>query len=538
MSALERLHMPTEGALSTLSRYEALFELSSEINAATEILRVGEQLARRIKYVADVYSWRYFSLEREGADSRKDRQAMVIDGYRGNASVEHVPVERLCNVELRLWSQRRHSFLEGKELEEAKRALPEQFKKDDVVQIVVCPRFGDGGLQSMLMFSKRRHPFNELDVKFLTLASQIFHDKVYLLWEQKKLRDLEMAYLQQEITLRQSEKLAMLGKLSAGMAHELNNPAAAAQRSADQLRSAIEQLDRAQRNLGATKLDATQAAALSQLVASIGDLASRAADLDPLSRSDLEGDIEQWLEERGVEEAWELAPTLVSIGWDPSKLAEIVAPFGADQLPVILASLKGGYAASTLVEEIREATGRISEIVKAMRSYTYLDQAPVQRIDVQEGLNSTLVILRSKLKDGITVRRDYDPALPQIEAFGTELNQVWTNIIDNAISAMKGAGELVLRTYREDPWAVVEIKDTGPGIPEDIQSRIFDPFFTTKPPGEGTGLGLNISHNIVVQKHHGIIDVHSRPGETRFVVKLPLDLSATAPQNGTIESAR
>ena len=530
--------MATEGALSTLSRYEALFELSSEINAATEIERVGELLTRRIKYVADVYSWRYFSLEREDASSTTARQAMVIDGYRGNAGVKHIPEGELCTVELNLWSRKRSSFVEGAELEEAKRVLPEQFRKDDIVQIVVCPRFGGGGLQSMLLFSKRRQPFNELDVKFLTLASQIFHDKVYLLWEQKKLRDLENAYLQQEITLRQSEKLATLGKLSAGMAHELNNPAAAAQRSADQLRVAIEELDEAQRNLGAAALTEAESAALSRLVASTIDPGNRSADLDPLSRSDLEGDIEQWLEEKGVDEAWELAPALASFGWDAQKLAEITMPFGANHLPVILASLKSGHAASTLVEEIREATRRITEIVKALRSYSYLDQAPIQRIDVHEGLDSTLVILRSKLKDGIAVRRDYDPALPQIQAFGTELNQVWTNIIDNAVAAMNGAGELVLRTYREDPWLVVEIKDNGPGVPAEIQSRIFDPFFTTKPPGEGTGLGLNISHNIVVQKHHGRIDVHSSPGETRFVVKLPLDPSAMTPQRGTTEEAR
>ena len=530
--------MPAEDALSTLSRYEALFELLSEINAATEIPRAGELLVRRLKYVADVYSWRYFSLEREETDSRPDRMAMVIDGHRGEANVERIPVEQLCNVELSLWTRKRHFFLEGKELADAKSVLPRQFQKDDIVQIFVCPRFGAGRLQSMLLYSKRRQPFNDLDIKFLTLASQMFHDKVYLLWEQKKLRDLEMVYLQQEIALRQTDKLATLGKLSAGMAHELNNPAAAAQRSAAQLQTAIDELNQAQRNLGATELTSMQTTALSQLVASIGDLARRAADLDPLSQSDLEGDIEHWLEARGVEEAWELAPTLASMGLDPQKLSEAVTPFSADQLTVILASLKSAYTTSTLVGEIREATGRISEIVKALRSYSYLDQAPIQRIDIHEGLNSTLVILRSKLKDGITVRREYDPALPQIEAFGTELNQVWTNIIDNAVSAMNGVGELVLKTYREDPWVVVEIKDTGPGIPKDIQSKIFDPFFTTKAPGEGTGLGLNISHNIIAQKHHGTIDVSSKPGETCFVVKLPLDLSAMAPQDATTERAQ
>lgn len=531
--------MPAESALSTLSRYEALFELASEVNAAVEIARVSELLARRLKYVADVYSWRYFSLEREDPDSATEPGlAMVIDGYRGRARVERLPVERLCTVELSFWSGRRSSFLEGRELDDAKSVLPPQFHKDDIVQIFVCPRFEARQLQSMVLYSKRRHPFNELDIKFLTLVSQIFHDKIYLLWQQQKLRDLEMAYLQQEVMLRQSEKLATLGKLSAGLAHELNNPAAAAQRSAAQLRGEIDRLDHAQRELGAANLTEAQVVALSRLVAAIGDLARRAPEVDPLSRSDLEGDLERWLERRGLDEAWELAPTLASLGWDPQQLTEIDTEFGADQLGAILGSLTSRYTTSTLIEEIGEATGRISEIVKALRSYTYLDQAPIQQIDVHEGLNNTLVILRSKLKDGITVRRDFDPALPRIQAFGTELNQVWTNIIDNAISAMKGKGQLVLKTYREDPWVAVEIADTGSGIPEDIQSKIFDPFFTTKSPGEGTGLGLNISHNIVVQKHHGRIDVRSRPGETCFTVRLPLEAAVTVAESRATEGAQ
>jgi len=520
--------MTTEGALSTLPRYEALFELASEINVATEILGAGAVLARRLKYVADVYSWRYFCLELEDEASSMGRQAMVIDTDRGAVTVEHIPWDQLCSVELDLWRRERPSFLEDEELDAAKLVLPEQFKKNDIVQLFVCPKFGAGKLQSILLFSKRRAPFNELETKFLTLGSQIFHDKVYLLWQQEKLRDLEKAYLQQEIMLRQSEKLATLGKLSAGMAHELNNPAAAAQRSAGQLRTAIDQLDAAQRDLGAAALDAGQMSTLADVVASLKEATRSTPELDPIARADLEDELEHWLEQRGVEEAWELAPALASLGWDPPRLAEIVAPFSLEQLPVILTSLNCEQSASTLVEEIQVATGRISEIVNALKSYTYLDQAPVQRVDVHEGLNSTLIILRGKLTDGITVQRDFDPTLPQIEAFGTELNQVWTNIIDNAIGAMDGEGELVLRTYHEDPWIVVEIQDTGSGIPDEIQSKIFDPFFTTKPPGQGTGLGLNITHNIVVQKHHGRIEVRSSPGKTCFAVKLPLDVTSPA----------
>lgn len=519
--------MSTDSALSRLSRYEALFELSTEVNASTEIAQVGRLMVRRLKYVADVFSWRYFSLDPENPRTPSgQRAAMVIDGYRGKATVQNIPVERLCQVELDLWSARKTRFLEGDDLEAAKRTLPEQFHRDDIVQIFVCPRFGAAGLQSMLLYSKLTQPFNELDIKFLTLASQFFHDKVYMLWEHKKLRDLETAYLQQEMTLRQSEKLATLGKLSAGMAHELNNPASAAQRGAEQLRVEIDQLERAHRKLGETGLDKDQTTALERLIESITNRTGRPLDTDPLARSDLEGEIELWLEEQGIDEPWELAPTLATLGLDEGKLTEIAEPFTRDQLPAILASLSGAYSARALLEEIREGAGRISDIVKALKSYSYLDQAPIQSIDIHEGLNDTLLMLRNKLKDGIAIRREFDTDLPRIEAFGPELNQVWTNLIDNAVGAMEGSGELTLRTYKDERWLVVEIRDTGPGIPEAIQSKVFDPFFTTKPPGEGTGLGLNISHNIIVQKHKGEIQVRSKPGATCFEVKLPLDLGA------------
>ena len=178
-----------------------------------------------------------------------------------------------------------------------------------------------------------------------------------------------------------------------------------------------------------------------------------------------------------------------------------------------------------MLDEIAEGTKRISEIVRALKTYSYLDQAPVQNVNLHEGLENTLVMFRSRLKQGINVQRDYAADLPTIEAYGSELNQVWTNIIDNAIAAMNGQGEIILRTRREGGWVVVEITDSGPGIPPEIQAQVFDPFFTTKPPGEGTGLGLNISHNIVVQKHKGEIAVNSRPGQTTFQVRLPLVIS-------------
>jgi signal transduction histidine kinase len=198
--------------------------------------------------------------------------------------------------------------------------------------------------------------------------------------------------------------------------------------------------------------------------------------------------------------------------------------FTAKQVPAVLTWLVTGFTIFNILDEIGEGTRRISEIVKALKAYTYLDQAPVQNVDLHTGLENTLVMLRSRLKQGVIVHRQYAQDLPPIEAYGSELNQVWTNIIDNAIAAMNGQGEITLHTRREGNWVVVEITDTGPGIPKEIQSHIFDPFFTTKPPGEGTGLGLNISHNIIVQKHKGEISVTSQPGMTCFQVKLPLPL--------------
>jgi signal transduction histidine kinase len=339
-------------------------------------------------------------------------------------------------------------------------------------------------------------------------------------------RELEEAYLQQEIMLRQSEKLATLGKLSAGVAHELNNPASAAQRAVSQLEDSIFNLEQAEFGLGQLDLSPSHLKALEPHTQLVYQRVKEPILIDSLTRSDQEYEIETWLDENGVEDGWEYAPTLVSIGYTPQKLTELAQNFPGEKFQATVSLLCNLYTTRNLMNEIGQGMGRITDIVKALKSYTYLDQAPIQSIDIHEGLENTLVILRSKIGEGIVVHRDYANELPRINAYGSEVNQVWTNIIDNAIYALDGQGDIFLKTYQENSWVVVEIKDTGPGIPQDIQNKIFDPFFTTKPPGDGAGLGLNISHNIIVQKHKGMLTDDSRPGDTCFTVKLPVNLEA------------
>jgi signal transduction histidine kinase len=355
---------------------------------------------------------------------------------------------------------------------------------------------------------------------------ELLNQKEKVIELMRKNRELEEAYLQQEVMLRQNEKLATLGKLSAGVAHELNTPASAAQRAVGQLQDSIFNLEQAEFGLGQLDLSTSHLKALEPHTQLVYQRVKEPILIDPLTRSDQEVEIETWLEENGVEDAWELAPTLVSIGYTPQKLTDLAQNFSGEKFQATVSLLCNLYTTRNLMEEIGQGMGRITEIVKALKSYTYLDQAPIQSIDIHKGLDDTLVILRSKIWEGILVHRDYAKDLPRINAFGSEVNQVWTNIIDNAIYALDGQGEIFIKTYQENSWVVVEIKYTGPGIPQEIQNKIFDPFFTTKPPGDGAGLGLNISHNIIVQKHKGKLTVDSRPGETCFTVKLPVNTVA------------
>ncbi len=323
-----------------------------------------------------------------------------------------------------------------------------------------------------------------------------------------------------EAMLREREKLAALGTLSAGLAHELNNPAAAVQRSASLLKDELDRWAAATGALGTVVDDQEHAAYIAELATEVARHADEPTPLDPLDASDLAWELETFLSDRGVAEAGELASPLVSGGWDRAHLERIEAQFPGDGLGRVVTWLAAGSAVHALVAEVGTGAHRISEIVKAVKEYSFMDQAPAQRVDVRSGLDNTLVILRPKLKHGIAVVRDYQADLPEIDAFGSELNQVWTNILDNAIDAMGGAGEIRIRAFTRDADLVVEICDNGPGMPPEIRDRIFEPFYTTKGPGSGTGLGLHISHNVIA-RHGGRINVRSRPGETCFEVCLP-----------------
>ena len=327
--------------------------------------------------------------------------------------------------------------------------------------------------------------------------------------------------------LKKQEKLATLGRLSAGLAHELNNPAAAGQRAAKQLRDSINSIQTRLLDCLQGLPEAPRQRILQFQTEADCQLAS-CQILDPLTRSDREEDLTDWLEEHEISNAWKLAPIFVSGGLDQEQFGELAEKLSPAACSEALNWLGETLSLMGLIHEIEFSTSRISQLVKAIKSYSYMDQASLQEINLHEGLENALTMLNYKLKYGITVMRDYASDLPKISAYGGELNQVWINIIDNAAYALKSNPQpdsqptLWIRTTRVADSVQVEIKDNGAGIPESVQARMFEPFFTTKRMGEGSGLGLDIAQQIVVQRHQGEIKVSSQPGDTRFVVTLPI----------------
>ena len=318
---------------------------------------------------------------------------------------------------------------------------------------------------------------------------------------------------------QQRDRLAALGKLSAGLAHELNNPASAAKRATSQLRDILKKIKDASHELGRRDLSAAQKSEIEKLEATFTQLDGPPPDA--LTASDLEGRIDALLRSHGQNDLWQLSAGLARRNVKPEVLETLFGALEADTARAALVRIAASVEVADLLNEIESSTSRISDLVGAIKEYTYMDQAKVQNVDIVKSLETTLTILNHKLKRGVTVQRDYHRVPLLVNSFGSELNQVWTNIIDNAIDAMGGKGELRVRTYRDDGCVVVEIGDNGPGISPEIKSHIFEPFFTTKGVGEGTGLGLDTVQRIV-KKHKGNIQVSSKPGDTRFQVWLPL----------------
>lgn len=328
--------------------------------------------------------------------------------------------------------------------------------------------------------------------------------------------------------LRHSERMAQLGTLTAGVAHELNNPAAAVRRAASRLGDELDTYTA----LALRPASPAAALARQRMLALVADRGPSSDDGDALARSDAESAIEDWLGKRGVEQPWQLAPELVDAGVDVAALEQLDVEVEGPALSDAARFLVASRALRDLVYEIGEGSRRLSQTVRALKGHAYLDQAPVQDVDVVQGLEETLILLGHKTRH-VQVLREFDPDLPTITAFGSELNQVWTNLIDNACDALAAVADrvptLTLRSYRAGADVVVEVEDNGPGIREDVLPRIFDAFVTTKPPGQGTGLGLQISYRIVALEHRGELTVDSEPGRTTFRVVLPVRVHEPSP---------
>jgi signal transduction histidine kinase len=370
--------------------------------------------------------------------------------------------------------------------------------------------------------------------KFAQLMTEWFPMAVHLL------EGLFFGTRNTQEAIGQRERLLALGSLSAGLTHELNNPAAAAVRATGALRDRLAGLREGLAGIAAGPHDGKVLAELLRRQGDAVQLVASAPALSPLETSDREDEVAGWLDEHDVAGGWEMAPTFVQSGIDPQWLDETVqvlrqASADSCDIPAALRWMGDALDTELLLSEIADSVTRVSTLVGAARQYSQLDRAPYQVSDLHELLDSTLVMLAGKIGPDITVVKHYDRGLPRVPCYPAELNQVWTNLIDNAVAAMAGRGTLTITTSADGDRALVEIGDTGPGIPPELQDRIFEPFFTTKPVGQGTGLGLDISWRIIVTRHHGDLRVVSVPGDTRFRAWLPLEAAQPddAPADGS-----
>jgi signal transduction histidine kinase len=368
------------------------------------------------------------------------------------------------------------------------------------------------------------------DCRFLALPAQPFAT-VFRQWYPMAVHLLEGLFIgQRNIAelVAQRERLLALGKLTAGLTHELNNPAAAAARATAALRDRFAGMRHKLAMLSEERIDGEMLRSLTGLQEEFVGRITGTRELSALERSDLEDALVDWLDEHGVARPWDLAGVFVPVGLGPEDLDRVADAVAPSYLESALRWLCYTVETETLLVEIGDSTSRISNLVDAAKQYSQMDRTPHQPTDLRAGLDATLVMLGGKIAPGVAVVKDYDPDLPKVPAYAGELNQVWTNLIVNALDAMAGEGTLTVRTRRDGDCALVEIADTGPGIPEDLLPRVFEPFFTTKPVGLGTGLGLDVSWRIVVKRHGGDLRVTSSPGDTRFQVLLPL-AEPTAP---------
>jgi signal transduction histidine kinase len=324
------------------------------------------------------------------------------------------------------------------------------------------------------------------------------------------------------VLVAQRERLLALGKMTAGLTHELNNPAAAAVRATETLRERFAGMRHKLAMLADGHFDGLQLHQLTKIQDKFVQRMATAEELSPIQVSDREDELGEWLEDRDVPGGWDLAPVFVAAGITVSDLDEVSNVVDPGFLEPSLRWLAYTVETENLLIEVKESTNRISALVAAAKQYSQLDRTPHQDVDLHDGLKATLVMLAGKKPEGVRIVKEFDRTLPKVPAYAAELNQVWTNLIENAVDAVDGEGTITIRTARDGEYALVEVIDDGPGVPEELKSRVFEPFFTTKGVGRGTGLGLDVSWRVVVNRHGGDIRVVSEPGDTHFQVRLPL----------------